>query len=170
MVTDDLEARRVVLVPLTVHDAEEMVAVLAGDELYAFTGGRPPTLPELRARYARQAIGHSADGKEEWRNWIIRMVTNHTAVGFVQATVVDEGQRAEVAWVIGRAWQGQGYATEAAAALVGWLCGRGVRIVQAHIHPDHVASAAVARHAGLLPAGQFRDGEQLWHKEVAPLA
>jgi RimJ/RimL family protein N-acetyltransferase len=145
-----------------------MVTVLADDDLYAFTGGQAPTLPELRARYARQAAGQSADGMQEWRNWIIRLVTDQTAIGYVQATIADDGRRAEIAWVVGRAWQGRGYATEAAAALVGWLHARGVRLVQAHIHPDHAASAAVASHAGLLPTGQLEDGEQLWRKEATP--
>jgi RimJ/RimL family protein N-acetyltransferase len=167
-VTDDVVAPRVVLVPLTISDAAEMVTVLADHDLYAFTGDRPPTLPELRARYARQVAGHSPDGTQEWRNWIIRLVTGRTAIGYVQATIVDDGTRAEIAWVVGSAWQGQGYATEAAAALVGWLDARGVRIVQAHIHPGHAASAAVASHAGLLPTGQLQDGEQLWRKEATP--
>jgi RimJ/RimL family protein N-acetyltransferase len=167
-VTDDVAARRVVLVPLTPDDAEEMVAVLAGDDLYAFTGGRPPTLPALRARYARQVVGHSADGREEWRNWIIRLATDRTAVRYVQATLADDGQRAEIAWVVGRAWQGRGYAKDAAAALMGWLDARGVGVVEAHIHPDHAASAAVASHAGLLATGQFQNGEQLWRREATP--
>ncbi len=166
--TDDVAARRVVLVPLTISDAAEMVTVLADDDLYAFTGGQPPTLPELRARYARQAAGQSADGVQEWRNWIIRLVTDRTAIGYVQATIADDRRRAEISWVVGRAWQGQGYATEAAAALVGWLDARGVRLVQAHIHPAHAASAAVASRAGLLPTGQLEDGEQLWRKEATP--
>ena len=166
--TDDVAARRLVLVPLTLDDAGEMVAVLAGDELYAFTGGRPPTFPELHARYARQLVGHSSDGGQEWLNWIIRLVRDQTAIGYVQATVVDDGQRAEIAWVVGRPWHGQGYAKEAAAALMGWLDARDVRIVQARIHPAHAASAAVARHAGLLPTGQFQDGEQLWRKGATP--
>jgi RimJ/RimL family protein N-acetyltransferase len=168
--TDDVAARRLVLVPLTVDDAAEMVAVLAGDDVYAFTGGRPPTLPELRSRYARQVVGQSADGRQEWRNWIIRLVKDRTAVGYVQATIVDDGQRAEIAWVVGCAWQGQGYAQEAAAALMSWLSVRGVRLVEAHIHPGHAASAAVARHAGMLPTGHFEDGEQLWRKEATPQA
>lgn len=166
--TDEVAARRVVLVPLTINDAAQMVTVLADEDLYAFTGGGPPTLPELRAGYALQVAGHSADGTQEWRNWIIRLVTDRTAIGYVQATIADDGTRAEIAWVVGRAWQGRGYATEAAAALVGWLDARGVGIVQARIHPDHAASAAVASHAGLLPTGQLRDGEQLWRKEAAP--
>jgi RimJ/RimL family protein N-acetyltransferase len=60
---------------------------------------------------------------------------------------------AEIAWVVGTPWQGQGIATEAARALVAWLRNRSVRTVIAHIHPRHHASAAVAAAAGLTPAG-----------------
>lgn len=98
--------------PLSVADADEMAGVLAGDELYAFTGGSPPALDELRARCARQVVGRSPDGSEEWHNWIIR----GQADGYVQATVTDEGRRAEIAWVVGLHRQGQGYASEAARA------------------------------------------------------
>ncbi len=34
---------------------------------------------------------------------------------------------------------------------VAWLDARGVAAIQAHIHPEHAASAAVARGAGLRP-------------------
>lgn len=166
--TGEIAAARISLVPLEVSDAEEMVGVLDGDELYTFIGGHPPSLPELRARYARQAIGHSADGQHEWHNWIIRRVPDRAAVGYVQATILNHGQCAEIAWVVGRRWQGQGYAKEAATAMVGWLDGRGIQNIQAHVHPDHAASASVARHAGLLPTGQIEDGEQLWLRRPAP--
>ena len=160
--TDQISSARIRLVPLTVADAEEMVGVLSEPALYAFTGGGPPSLDELRARYVRQAAGRSADGREEWRNWILRREPGLDAVGYVQATITAAGQCAEIAWVIGREWQGQGYATEAARALVAWLDARGVRVIQAHIHPGHAASAAVARRAGLAPTGLMEDGEQLW--------
>lgn len=163
-VVQDAEAiagERVWLSPLAVSDAEEMTAVLSGAELYAFTGGQPPTLDELRDRYARQVAGRPADGSQ-WRNWIIRRNDDGQPVGYVQATITDAGKRAEVAWVVGLAWQGQGHARDAARALVAWLDARGVTTVQAHIHPDHAASAAVARSAGLQPTGQMEDGERLW--------
>jgi RimJ/RimL family protein N-acetyltransferase len=153
---------RIVLTPLAVRDADEMAGVLAGERLYAFTGGRPPTAGELRARYARQVAGRSPDGREEWRNWIIRRAADGQAVGFVQATIT--AQRAEIAWVVGLEWQGNGYAGEAARALIAWLDARGVAIIQARIHPGHAASAAVARRAGLAPTGQVDDGEQLWQR------
>jgi RimJ/RimL family protein N-acetyltransferase len=165
MVSDQIRSARVRLVPLAVTDAEEMVRVLGGADLYAFTGGAPPGLDELRARYARQAAGHAPDGRELWQNWIIRREPDGQAVGYLQATIGEEGTRAEVAWVVGLDWQGHGYATEAAQALVAWLESRRITSVQAHIHPDHGASAAVARRCGLLPTGRFEDGEQLWLRE-----
>ena len=139
-----------------------MAGVLSGAALYTFTGGSPPSPGELRARYARLAAGRSLDGSEEWRNWIIRREPGWTAVGYVQATIVDGGTRAEIAWVVGLTWQRQGFAAEAARALTAWLDARGVTVIQAHIHPDHVASAAVAWRAGLVPTGRSDDGEQLW--------
>jgi hypothetical protein len=38
-----LETRRLRLTPLDLSDAGEMVSVLGDDQLYFFTGGRPPT-------------------------------------------------------------------------------------------------------------------------------
>ena len=162
MTTGQLSSARLRLVPVTVADAGEMVRVLSGAALYAFTGGSPPGLDELRARYARQAGGRSPDGREEWRNWILRREPGGEAIGYVQATIVEDGRRAEIAWVVGLDWQGRGYATEAARALVTWLDARGTTVIQAHIHPGHAASAAVAWRAGLRPAGTFQAGEQLW--------
>src|SRR5215470_14563472 len=162
MTTGRLSSARLRLVPVTVADAAEMVPVLSGAALYAFTGGAPPGLDELRARYARQAAGRSPDGRQEWRNWILRREPGGEAIGYVQATITEEGRRAEIAWVVGLAWQGQGYATEAAQALVGWLDSRGTAVIQAHIRPGHAASAAVAWRAGLRPAGPAQAGEQVW--------
>jgi RimJ/RimL family protein N-acetyltransferase len=165
MTTDRLSTARLRLDPLTVADAAEMVGVLSGTALYVFTGGAPPGLDELRARYQRQAAGRSPDGREEWHNWILRREPGGEAVGYVQATITDDGQRAEIAWVTGLDWQGQGYATETAQALVTWLDSRGAGVIQAHIHPGHAASAAVARRAGLRPSGVTHDGEQLWLRD-----
>ncbi|GIH49589.1 Protein N-acetyltransferase, RimJ/RimL family [Microbispora rosea] len=159
---ETISAARLTLRPLTAQDADEMAEVLAGEELYAFIGGAAPTPPELRARYAALEARRSPDGRQEWLNWIIRRDTDGRAVGYVQATVADEGRRAEVAWVVGTAWQGRGYASEAAAALAGWLRARGVARIEAHIHPDHHASMAVAGRIGLLPTDRIEDGERLW--------
>ncbi len=162
---DSIRVGHLLLTPLSVNDADEMVHVLGSQELYRFTGGAPPTLAELRARYARQVAGHSPDGRQEWRNWIIRCQPDGRAAGYVQATIDDGGSRAEIAWVVGTAWQGRGFASAAARALVGWLDARGLARIQAHVHPAHEASAAVARSAGLRPTGVLEDGELVWLRE-----
>ncbi len=160
MVDGLLTTGRLRLEPLRLDHADEMVDVLADPTLYAFTGGEPPTLDELRLRHQWQIRGRSPDGTEEWLNWIVRLFADGRAIGFVQATVV-EG-RADVAWLIGVAWQGSGYATEAVQAMIGWLRLRGVDSITAHIHADHAASAAVAARVGLAPTEEIEDGEIVW--------
>jgi RimJ/RimL family protein N-acetyltransferase len=159
--TPRLVTERLILDPLRPEHADEMVAVLAGPELYAFIGGEPPTLDELRIRYGHLVTGASAR-TEEWHNWTVRDRTDGTAVGTVQATIFRSNGGAEIAWVIGRAWQGRGYATEAAIALAAWLRRHGLTSIVAHVHPDHRASAAVARRAGLSPTTEFQDRERVW--------
>jgi RimJ/RimL family protein N-acetyltransferase len=160
-----IETERLRLDPLRTDDADEMAGVLAAPSLYAFTGGGPPTRAELRRRYAAQVVGRSADGRERWLNWILRRRVEGDAIGFVQATVVEGG--ADVAWVIGVPWQRHGYAAEAAGSMLAWLVspepgGAGVRVITAHIHPDHAASSAVARRLGLGPTDDVEDGEIVW--------
>ena len=161
-----IETARLDLAPLRPADAGEMVGVLADPELYTFTGGNPPDAGTLRERYERQAGGWSPDRAERWHNWIVRLRATGDAIGFVQATARDAGRVVEIAWLIGVAWQGQGYATEAVTSLVGCLEEAGAREIVAHVHPDHGASGGVAARAGLAPTAELdADGERIWRRQ-----
>jgi RimJ/RimL family protein N-acetyltransferase len=157
-----IRTERLLLAPLAVDDAEEMAVILSDQRLHEFTGGEPLPLDQLRERYRRLVVGRSADETERWFNWVVRLVDDGTAVGAVQATVVADGSSADVAWEVGVPWQGRGIASEAAAALVGWLLERGVADIRACIHPQHDASAAVAARAGLAATSEVEDGETVW--------
>lgn len=139
-----------------------MMLVLSDDRLHLFTGGTPADLPELRERYRSMARGVSPDGREVWLNWIVRLRPDGRPIGTVQATVV--GMAAEVAWIIGIPWQRQGFASEAAEALIAWLDAEGIESISATIRPDHAASAAVARRVGLAPTDDVIEGEVVWRK------
>lgn len=156
---------RLVLQPLCVADADEMVTVLADPALHTFTGGQPATLDELRGRYAAWVEGSGSD-TELWCNWIVRLAADRAAIGTVQATVVTDqptgGSTAYVAWTIGTPWQAHGYAREAAVALVQWLVADGIDVVVAHVNAEHAASAAVAARAGLQRTDEIADGEVVW--------
>jgi RimJ/RimL family protein N-acetyltransferase len=143
--------------PLQIEHAGEMAKVLSDPDLYTFTGGEPPSVDVLAARYRRQLAGPGRTD-EQWFNWVIRH--DDELVGYVQTTVT--GSTAEIAWVIGTGWQGHGYAKEAAQGLVNWLRARGIQRIIAHVHPDHAASAAVTAAAGLTRTDRLDDGEYLW--------
>ena len=161
--TQALRTDRLDLCALDPLDAEAMVAVLGDSRLYVFTGGEPPSREALHARYRAQVAG-SGLPDETWHNWILRL--DGVAVGFVQATVV--GDTADLAWLIGIASQGLGLAKEAAAAMCDWLVAAGVGSFTAHIHPDHIASAAVAATLGLRDTGEIDgDGESIWRSPTA---
>jgi RimJ/RimL family protein N-acetyltransferase len=157
---------RLRLDPLRVEDADEMADVLADPSLYRFTGGRPPTLDDLRRRYATQVQGGLPGGLERWLNWVVRLRADPTAIGYVQATVTDGGRRADLAWVVGTSWQGHGFAAEAASGMADRLAAQGARILTAHIRADHAASAAVARRIGLVRTDELEDGEQVWRLDI----
>src|SRR5687767_7576001 len=125
---ETVQTARLTLEPLRVGHAEEMAGLLDDPGLHAFIGGRPAGVGELRSRYERQVGGRSADGTEGWFNWVARERRTGAAVGTVQATLRDEGglRVADLAWVVAAPHQGQGYATEAAAAMAGWLRRHGV--------------------------------------------
>ena len=159
MYADTISTPRLDLLPLRVSHADEMAGVLSDPALHTFIGGSPYSPAALRVRYERLVAG-SPDPAVSWCNWVLREREASRLVGTVQATVI--GTVAEIAWVVGTPWQGRGFASEAARGLVGRLRQQSVRTVLAHIHPEHLASAAVARAAGLVPTGEEQDGEQRW--------
>ena len=165
LLTEPITTDRLDLLPLRVEHAGEMAALLDDPALHTFIGGAPSTPEALRNRYERLVAG-SPDPAVSWHNWVLRLRDAGRLTGTVQATVTDHGHTAEIAWVVGTAWQRRGIASEAARGLVGWLRARGVRTVVAHVHPDHTASAAVARAAGLAPTEETQDGEVRWRLDA----
>lgn len=162
------ETPRLVVTPLVVDDADAMAHVLGDASLYTFIGGEPPTRDALRARYTRFVVGASPCGRERWLNGIVRTRAGGEAVGTVQATVLQGGAEARLAWVVGVPWQGRGYAKEAAAGLAAWLAAEpGIAVLTALVHPAHEASRAVARHLGLALTGEREDGEDVWRRGLA---
>lgn len=157
---ETLRTHRLVLEPLTVHHADEMVEVLDDRRLHTHIGGEPLSLPELRARYARLAEGPSPFHQEGWLNWIVRRSRDGRAIGTVQATVTPT--ETWIAWVIGMPYQGFGFATEAARALVDWLHAQSVRTIVASIHPDNTPSKAVATKLGMYPTPRTSGEETIW--------
>ncbi|MFF0157503.1 GNAT family N-acetyltransferase [Streptomyces sp. NPDC005263] len=176
LAAEPVSTPRLSLLPLRVEHAEEMAAVLGDPALHTFIGGTPYSPEALRTRYERLVAG-SPDPDVRWCNWVLRPRAENCLVGTVQATITrgragpgrdtaGPGHTAEIAWMVGTPWQGRGFASEAARALVEWLGKRSVRTVIAHIHPEHLASASVATAAGLAPTAEEQDGERRWRLDL----
>ncbi|MBA3350599.1 MAG: GNAT family N-acetyltransferase [Actinobacteria bacterium] len=165
-----LETERLELIPLEPHHADELVIVLEDVRLYQFTGGEAAGLEDLRRQYERWSTRVSPDGTQRWLNWVINRRDDARALGTVQATVVTEDSRlvADVAWIVGVEHQGQGYASEAADAMIRWLFGCGVVEIVAHVHPAHAASGRVAAKLGMMPTEEWLLGERRWRISMKP--
>lgn len=61
----------------------------------------------------------------------------------------------EIGWHVARRWQGRGYATEGAAALLAEAHSEGAGDAWAKILPGNLPSRAVARHLGMTQAGEL---------------
>jgi len=160
-----MHTERLVLLPMLEEHAKAMFPILQDERLYEFTGGMPPlSVESLAATYRVRESRRSRDGAELWFNWMMWETRLDEAVGYVQATVYPT--HADIAWVVDARRQRQGYASEAARALVAWLFQLGVSEVTACVHPEHEASQRVAAHAGLRLTARTVDGEQVWARRA----
>ena len=93
-----------------------MFIVLSDPAIYQYENAAPSSLDWLRERYQRLETRSSADGREQWLNWVVRM-REGAAIGFVQATI-DSDHRAGVAYEFSSKYWGRGYAGEAVGAIL----------------------------------------------------
>lgn len=162
---------RLLLEPLRVEHAREAVSVFDDMRLHVWTGGTPRSLTQLEAQYRRQSAGQSPDATQGWLNWILRRLSDGQLIGTVQATVhrpEPDRLEADLAWVIGGEYQGNGYGRESALAMVSWLKAQGVDRLTAHIHPEHDASMGIARVVGLTATDIICEGEVRWSGPAEP--
>ena len=160
MRTETIRTDRLRLDPLMTNDVDQLFPLLDDPALHAFIGGDPMSHDELD-RWVRLVVaGESPATDERWCNWVVRLAHDATCIGTAQATIAED--EATLAWVIGTAWQGRGYAKEAASAVATWLRSEGIDRLRANIRPDHRASNAVARSIGMAATDELADGEVVW--------
>jgi RimJ/RimL family protein N-acetyltransferase len=136
---------RLVLEPLSHLHADGLVAALGNPSVSSYLNAPDVTTVEaLHARIDRLQRG-APDG-EVWINFAIRRVDDGAIVGRVEATRY--GAWAEIAYLVGPAYQRRGYATEASRWLLSQLAASGVHEVWAAVHPDNVASCMLLARCG----------------------
>src|SRR5689334_23661391 len=110
---------RLVLEPQLAAHARQMFALLQDPAIYRYENEAPPSVQWLEERFRRLETRVSADGREQWLNWVVRL-RGGGLIGFVQATI-REDRSASIAYVFGSAHWGRGYGSEAVNAMLGEL-------------------------------------------------
>ncbi len=107
------------LEPQTAAHAEAMFAVLSDPAIYEYENEPPPSLEWLRARFTKLESRLSANGQEQWLNWVIRLPTSEL-IGYVQATV-HPSKSATIAYELSSAYWGRSLARQAVQAMISEL-------------------------------------------------
>jgi ribosomal-protein-alanine N-acetyltransferase len=157
-----LTTNRLVLRPFKLSDAPE-VQCLAGDRDVASTTLRIPH--PYKDGLAEEWIGTHAEefAKREGISLAVVLREGGTLVGAVGLEICKDHSRAELGYWIGKPYWGQGYATEAAKALVDYgfqvIC---LNRVFAHHLVRNPASGRVMLKIGMRHEGMLRQHTKRW--------
>jgi ribosomal-protein-alanine N-acetyltransferase len=114
-----LETARLVLLPLGSEHASALFLALGDPQVYRFIPGDAPLGTHiLEARYRHTSAG-PASSAERWWNWAVAArETPALPFGTVEVSLADNGARAQLGYLFGRAAWGHGFAFEACRAVV----------------------------------------------------
>ena len=160
-----LSTDRLELLPLTADDLDALIR-RDRSQLEAATGARfpdpllPPPLMDDALPFMRDRL-RAEPGELGWWAWLIIARATREAVGSVGlgGRPDDEGT-VVLGYAVYPAFEGRGYATEAAQPLVTWALGQiGATRVRATIPPGNTPSLRVAEKLGMRQAGTSQDDE-----------
>ncbi len=170
-----LETKRLRLVP---HAPKHMLALIQGPDSYERSFGSPPAAG-LRDFIVSKDVSPDylarLDASTEADPWTHGFGLIHTDTGAVIGFGGFKGPPGadgvvEIAYGVVPDYQGKGFATEAAQALVAYAFNSGrVRMVRAHTLPEPNASTRVLARCGFRHMGEVTDPEDglvwRWEKE-----
>jgi [ribosomal protein S5]-alanine N-acetyltransferase len=161
-----IETNRLRLEPQTVEHADDMFRVLSDPAIYTYENEPPPSLDWLRERYGRLESRRSADGTQQWLNWVVRLPANEL-IGYVQATV-KAGARAAIAYELSSAYWGRGLASEAVHAMMSELVEHyHVRHLSAVLKSQNARSLRLLERLGFMPASlEQHERAEVEHDEL----
>lgn len=151
-----LETARLRLRVPTLDDFPAIHALTESDRVRTFLGRQPPSVEDSFARFLRGLGCWHLFG---WGQFVAERRTDASFVGSLglframRGLGEDFDGDPEAGWVIHEDHWGEGYATEAMAAVLAWASDQGARRTVCIISPGNVASERVAAKLGYVPIG-----------------
>ena len=148
-----LETERLLIRPIRPEDAEQLHVVYGDpDVMRCIPSGPADSLDTTRQRVARYIDYQDRYGHSLWA--IVEKASGRVVGDCGLFPVEGRGPEVEVAYRLARAVWGRGYATQAAAACLGYGFDRlGLDRIIAITDPDHWASRRVMEKLGMTYAG-----------------
>ncbi|GAB6898084.1 GNAT family N-acetyltransferase [Kineosporia succinea] len=153
----ELRTARLILRNVTPDDAAGVHAYAGDPEVCRFMVWGPNT-PAESQRFVEEQLAVLADPARTSFNQLVTLAETGEVIGGIELRLLSEQhRRAEFGYVYRRDVWGQGYATEAARALVTWAFEHfGLNRIEATCDPENKASEAVLRKVGLQCEGLSR--------------
>jgi RimJ/RimL family protein N-acetyltransferase len=159
----EIKTEVLTLEPQVVAHADPMFHVLSDPAIYEFESQPPSSAEWLRERFRKLESRRSADGREQWLNWVIRLPSSEL-IGYVQATV-QPGGRASIAYELSSRYWGRGLAHAAVKAMISELVSHyEVRTVSAVLKEANYRSLRLLERLGFSRASE----ESRAHSGIEP--
>lgn len=156
-----LETERLILRPFTLDDAPRLQVLVSDRAIAETTSAIPYPYPENGAiEWVRSQLEPGVS--ESFATFAVTLRSTGELIGSFGLRIKAEHQRAEMGYWIGVSFWGQGYATEAAKAVIGYAFSRGLNRVFAEHYRTNPASGRVLQKAGMTHEGTLRQHMIKW--------
>ena len=161
---------RLILRSYTPDDIPDVLGLVSHPSVAKVTAERIPATEDGVRRYIDLQNSYRPFEEDRTFELAVERKKDGRVIGFVGMICEDNGQ-GEVGWAFGAEYRGQGYATEAAGALVAYgFSSLGLRRIHADTGIDNLASMRMMerlgmRREGLLRGAVYEEGE--WVDRVA---
>ncbi len=155
---ETIRTRRLDLVPLTPETIEKLIAGDHGGAATILGLTFPDEFPTPGERHGFLPVQlERMQADPQRRDWMARIMvsrSDRSVIGHCGFHGPPEMiGRAEIGYTVFTHYRGQGYAKEAAGALVEWAFAQGASEVYASVAPDNAPSLAVVRSLGFIQIG-----------------
>jgi RimJ/RimL family protein N-acetyltransferase len=145
-----LQTARLTLRPFVPADFAAFAGIHGDAELARWLLNKPRTGKEARDLFDRKRAGTALQAEGDWMSCAIVEEATGAVVGDLAFNWVSEEHRTgEIGFLVASNAQGQGYATEAAGALLNWAFAAGFHRVIGRLAAPNVASARVLEKLGM---------------------
>jgi ribosomal-protein-alanine N-acetyltransferase len=154
---DELKTERLLLRAFRPDDWADVHAYASDPEVVRFMDWGPNTIEQSRY-HTNRAVATAAVSPQLRFPYAVERVADGRVIGSIELTMTSlDHRRAEMGYVLAHGAWGQGYATEAAAALLGHAFGPlDLHRIAATCDPDNAGSVRVLEKIGMACEGRLR--------------